>query len=109
MNYFTGFPLYSTLIKEVEDDTITLVEKQYIMNNIKKLDKQDYEYLYCLIVSYYIDHNKKNVKEIIPFDGKQLKTGVKFNLEDLPNKLQKIIYIFITKIYFILATVAKKM
>ena len=37
MNYFTGFPLYSTLIKEVEDDTITLAEKQYIMNNIKKI------------------------------------------------------------------------
>ena len=94
---FSGFPLYSTLLKEVDNDNITLSEKQYIMNNIKKIDKQNYEYLYCLIISYFIDNNKKNAKDI-PYEGKQLKTGIKFNLEDLPKKLQKIIFIFMQKI-----------
>ena len=95
---FSGFPLYSTLLKEIDNDSIiTLTEKQYIMNNIKKIDKQNYEYLYCLIISYFIDNNKKNTKDI-PYEGKQLKTGIKFNLEDLPKKLQKIIFIFMQKI-----------
>lgn len=101
---FNGFPLYSDLLKEVdldiknrslaEDAAITLDEKKSIMNVIKKIDKQNYEYIYCLILSYYIDINKKNIEKI-PYEGKQLKSGVKLNLEDLPNKLQRILYTFI--------------
>lgn len=101
---FTGFPLYSDLLKVVdlelknnsmpEDTAITFDEKKSIMNNIKKIDKQNYEYIYCLILSYYIDTNKKNLEKI-PYEGKQLKSGIKLNLEDLPNKLQRILYTFI--------------
>ena len=101
MNYL-GFPLYSTIIKELEanklytDTPIEMEQKQFIMNNIKKIDKQGYEYIYCLIVSFYLDTKQTNADNI-PFEGKQLKTGIKFNLDDLPNKLQKIIYNFIEK------------
>lgn len=103
---FSGFPLYSTLLKEVDTDIknkgieptspISLVSKQFVMNHIKKIDKQNFEYIYCLILSYYIDTNKKNV-QTIPYEGKQLKSGIKFNFEDLPNKLQRIIYTFISQ------------
>ena len=103
---FTGFPLFSTLVKEVDADiknrgldensAIPLADKQFVMNNIKKIDKLNFEYIYCLIVSYYIDTNKKNV-ESIPYEGRQLKSGIKFNFEDFPNKLQRIIYTFISQ------------
>jgi hypothetical protein len=93
---FSGFPLYSSIYKEVDNDIITIQEKQYVMNNIKKIEKQNYEYIYALIISYYIDEHRQNLSSI-PYEGKQLKTGIKFNLEDFPNKLQKIIYIFIKK------------
>jgi hypothetical protein len=96
MTTFKGFPLYSTLVKELDDVPVNLLQKQAIMNNIKKINTQGYEYIYGLIISYYIDQNKKNA-ETIPYEGKQLKTGVKFNLEDLPDKLQKLIYLFIEK------------
>jgi hypothetical protein len=102
---FTGFPLYSNLVKEIDLDLkskslednsqIPLEDKKFVMNNIKKIDKQHYEYIYCLILSYYIDINKKNV-DTIPYEGKQLKSGIKLNFEDLPNKLQRIIYTFIS-------------
>lgn len=103
---FTGFPLYSTLIKEVDEDlknkslddntAIPLKDKQFVVNSMKKIDKQNYEYIYCLILSYYLDTNKKNL-EGIPYEGKQLKSGIKLNFEDLPNKLQRIIYTFVSK------------
>lgn len=103
---FTGFPLYSTLLKQVDEELknntlddntpIPLKDKQFVVGSMKKIDKLNYEYIYCLILSYYLDTTKKNI-EGIPYEGKQLKSGVKLNFEDLPNKLQRIIYTFITK------------
>ncbi len=104
---FTGFPLYSTLVKQVDEELkrqvlddntpIPLKDKQFVISNMKKIDKQNYEYIYCLILSYYLDTTKKNL-DGIPYEGRQLKSGIKLNFEDLPNKLQRLIYTFVCKI-----------
>ena len=93
---FTGFPLYSTLYKEIDDTPVSSEEKQFFITYIKKLDKQEHEYIYALILSYYLDSIQKNPKEI-PYMGKEMKSGYKFNMEDLPPKLQKIICKFAEK------------
>jgi hypothetical protein len=95
---FKAFPLYSTLIKSVKEDVKELAadQKACLLANIKKIDIQESEYIYALIVSYYIDTIGCNA-ENIPYDGKSLKSGIKINLERLPFRLQHLLYLFIQK------------
>lgn len=100
MNFF-GFPLYSTLFKELENKESVNIKiedcKKFILKNFKKVtDRQDTEYLYALIVSYYIDHNNKNCDQV-PYSGKVVKKDIKINVDDMPEKLLLIIYKFIKK------------
>lgn len=100
MNFF-GFPLYSTLFKELENkETVDIKTedcKKFILKNFKKVtDRQDTEYLYALIISYYIDHNNKNCDQV-PYSGKVVKKDIKINVDDMPEKLLLLIYKFIKK------------
>ena len=65
-----------------------------ISQKIKKFDKNAQELVYALIKAYQIKNPCTN-QHTIPFEGKQLKSGLKFDMTKLPEHLQKIISKFV--------------
>tara|TARA_B100001769_G_C21681474_1_gene377393 strand:+ start:120 stop:422 length:303 start_codon:yes stop_codon:yes gene_type:complete len=82
------FPLYNS-IKNITDFSKELQPKDLltVSHKIKKLDKSTHELIYALIKSYQID-NKQNKAHMLPYESKQLKTGVKFDMNNIPKELQ---------------------
>ncbi len=92
----TRFPLYDSLINVVSvDEEPPNAEIQLeISQKIKKFDKNAQELVYALIKAYQIKNPCTN-QHTIPFEGKQLKSGLKFDMSKLPEHLQKIISKFV--------------
>ena len=89
------FPLYNS-IKNITtlDKNLSLKEILEIALKIKKLDKNTHELVYALIKSYQID-NKDNKAHMLPYDSKQLKTGIKFDMNNIPLGLQNMLAKFL--------------
>ena len=89
------FPLY-TSIKNITDfdEELTHQELVSVSQKIKKLDKNTHELVYALIKSYQID-NKENKAHMLPYESKQLKTGIKFNMNNIPKGLQNMLSKFL--------------
>lgn len=87
-----NFPLYNSLIKDV-DNIVPNNEK--FLKLIKDFDANGYELVYALIRTHQY-HTLKDVEdvELIPYGGKYIKNEMKFDLNDLPEDLQKILYKF---------------
>ena len=92
----TRFPLYDSLINvvSVDEDPPNAEIQLEISQKIKKFDKNAQELVYALIKAYQIKNPCTN-QHTIPFEGKQLKSGLKFDMTKLPEHLQKIISKFV--------------
>jgi len=92
------FPLFKSILgltRETDTD-LSKEEKTTLVEEIKKLDKNPQELLYGLIKSF--DINQGDPSPVgLPFKGKKLKSGPKFNLEEMPSRLQHILKKFIEK------------
>ena len=89
-----SFPLYSNLISELEKNEVIISQDNInsFIAFIKTSDKQYIELVYALIKKYDIEHENSN--DLLPYKGKQLKTGYKFDFESFPLDLQKILILF---------------
>lgn len=89
------FPLY-TSIKNITDFDKELSHQELVnvSQKIKKLDKNTHELVYALIKSYQID-NKENKAHMLPYESKQLKTGIKFDMNNIPKGLQNMLAKFL--------------
>ena len=92
--------LYNTLDTELGDfpgnTTINIKDKEQMIMNLKKIDITGCEIIYILIKTHQkleglIDMNS------LPYEGKTLKSGVKFDIDKIPIKLFYIINIFLDK------------
>ena len=88
------FPLYENLKNDKQD--IILDEPDFI-TKFKKINTTSHSLIYALIKSYQIDKKINILSSSLPFDGIKLKTKgrIKFNLVNLPEELQQILYKFI--------------
>jgi hypothetical protein len=94
MMNFPNFPLYQSL-KHTESDVkeLTTEEKDKFLDFVKDTeDKDKREIIFALIRAYHLDHDI-SIQEI-PYGGKNLKGGLKFDFDCLPSKLQHMLYIF---------------
>jgi hypothetical protein len=91
-----SFPLYDTLFKKVKSNTcdISHEEKEFIVNNIASFGLSEHQFIYALIKTYQSQQSVPN-SYILPFDGRQLKLGIKFKLEKFPNTLKHILLEYI--------------
>jgi hypothetical protein len=93
---FTDFPLYDQLANSTDDGvSLTDVQKQTIVASIKTMSDREHEIVFALIRAHQIQSASPNLG-IIPYDGKHMKKGIKFTLEQLPRKLQHILFSFVT-------------
>ena len=91
--------LYDTLCSDLVnpcDEDINSSMKDDICNNIKQLDIEAHEILYVLIKTFQKNERKHDMN-FLPFGGKDLKSGVKFDLDKFPPMLILIINNFIKK------------
>jgi hypothetical protein len=89
-------PLYSSLCRETENKGLTKTQKTKFVEIIKKLDKKGFELVYALIRVYHMDTGNPG-SFIIPYKGRKLQKGIKFDLQSLPDKLQQILFLFVEK------------
>ena len=89
------FPLYTSIKNITEfDKELSHQELVNVSQKIKKLDKNTHELVYALIKSYQID-NKENKAHMLPYESKQLKTGIKFDMNNIPKGLQNMLAKFL--------------
>jgi hypothetical protein len=91
MNY-PNFPLYESLksdeFKELTDD-----EKDALIDKIKVMNDDKQEIVYALMKAYYIEE-QETISNELPYNGKELKNRIKFDLDQIPSKLQYILKCF---------------
>ena len=90
------FPLYSTVINLVspEKEGLSLEKQIQLAQKIKSFDKTTHELVYALIKAFQIN-NPETSLHTVPYEGKQLKTGLKFNISSFPDYLQNILDKFV--------------
>jgi len=92
----TKFPLFDSINNMVssKNDELTHDTQLDLSQKIKKFDKNTQELVYALIKAYQITNPDTN-QHTIPFEGKALKSGLKFDMTKFPNKLQNILAKFV--------------
>jgi len=92
MNY-PNFPLYESLknneFKELTDD-----EKDTLVEKIKNMNDEKQEIVYALMKVYYIEEKNTVSSNELPYNGKELKNRLKFDMDQIPSKLQYILKSF---------------
>jgi hypothetical protein len=65
------------------------------MSLIKKIDDNTSELVYALIRVYQLENNENISTFTLPYDGKFIDNEIKFDLNELPNKLKHILLKFL--------------
>jgi hypothetical protein len=91
-----SFPLYNTLESRIDQKTepIEPVKSSEFIKGIQSLDQDGLNKIYALIRYYDQLYNTERVE--IPFKGKITEGELTFDLENIPNKLQIILFEFIS-------------
>jgi len=84
------FPLYTTLIVNIPEKDLTLIQKNDFIKKISNLDIDAQELIYALIKSYYLQNEKDKEIPLILTNN-----DIHFNLLDFPNKLRQLLYKFV--------------
>lgn len=101
---FPDFPLFHSLLKQVTDDTpLSPNELDEIINVIRTNNLSSathtspHETIYGLVRAFYLCSTGDSLspESQLPYGGKSLKTGLKFRLDTMPVKLQKILLLFV--------------
>lgn len=88
---FPNFPLYQS-IKCDEFKELSTEQKDKFLDTFKDMSEDKHKIIYGLIRAYHLEHDI-NTQEI-PYGGKSLKSGLKFDFDNLPSKLQYMLYSF---------------
>jgi len=92
-----NFPLYDSILSQLSDaDTSTAlsVEKKHeLIEYVKKSGADIHELFYMLLKVHNVNSGYASQTNL-PFNGKEQKTGLKFDLDTLPIILQHILYKF---------------
>jgi hypothetical protein len=91
-----NFTLYNILYNEASEEEMTLEEKTNVVKLIKKIDIEGCELIYAIIRCYQLE-NENHLSSTLPYDGKVVKTGMKWDAEKIPTKLFRMIETFLKK------------
>jgi hypothetical protein len=91
-----SFPLYDSICEKINDDINTPLDhdkKIAFCDFVKKSEQNIHELLYMLMKTHQIKYDATSSTSM-PFDGKEQKCGLKFDIDNLPIKLQQILFSF---------------
>jgi len=93
-----SFPLYDNLFNdsEIKSEDLPSEQKEELIKKIKKIDLTGAELIYSIIRKYQLENESDSMSSFnLPYKAIQQKTGIKFDLDLLPNKLKQMIYKFV--------------
>jgi hypothetical protein len=91
----SNFPLYNILEQSVSNEqSVSEQSKVELVASIKILDALEQELVYTLIRTFQSNHHNETTSDI-PYQGKQMKKGIKFDINLVPDKLIKMLEKFI--------------
>lgn len=91
----TTFPLYNTLMAELPERDLSLLEKKDFMRKITNLDQDAYELIYVLIKCFSCEKETSSDTLSLPFGGKLTDGKIEFDLQKFPKKLRQLLYKFL--------------
>lgn len=92
----SNFPLYDSMIYKIPNKDLTKKQKDDFISKIKNIDNDGAECIYSLIRVFEIENGENDSGTFkLPYCGKYVKKNMKFDLEQLPNKLKQILYKFL--------------
>lgn len=92
------FPLYNQLQHSIHDTTTPVSEHEKLecVSRIPHLQVNERELIFALI-RYHQLHDSSVHPSILPYGGRNQKTGVKFDFDKFPNTLQHILVEFVLR------------
>ena len=90
----SNFPLYDNLIKDLPEEEITVKQKDKFIKLVKDIDEYGSELIYALIRFYQLENSDDKSTFKLPYGGKFVKNEIKFDFNDLPPDLKKILFNF---------------
>lgn len=88
---FPNFPLYASLRRD-DFNELSNEQKDELIEMVKKMSEADHAVIFALITAYHLEHDK-HIQDL-PYGGKSLRNGHKFDVDCLPSKLQYMLYSF---------------
>jgi len=100
---FPDFPLYFSIKNySKKTENLTDIEKQKLITLIK--NSVNHKIIYALIRCYYLDNEPSKAdttteelveKNVVHFNGKILKTGIRYDINSFPSGLQHMLLHFL--------------
>jgi len=90
------FPLYDNLCKGISNTKLNTTQKKSFIKRVEKIDKSGYELVYALIKMYQMENNEGSTSFTLPYNGKYINNEMTFDLDEIPGKLQQILYKFLS-------------
>ena len=87
--------LYNSLKKDIDNQPLSLSQRDDFFKNINLLDDKGYEIVYVIIKMFEIENNPKTSRDILPYESKIFSKEVKFDLDKIPDKLKHILIKFL--------------
>ena len=89
------FPLYTTLLSNLPQKDLTVVQKSGLVKKIANLDTEAHDLVFALIKCYFLEHNTTDTFAI-PYNGLLAKDRIDFDLLNFPIELRQLLYKFVT-------------
>lgn len=106
MNYINSFPLYESLMKDVESCK-SRVNKKTLIHNLNNIDDKHRDTIYLIIKIYSLKNEKVSDVFELPYKGNAIAThnnsaqeilqDLQFDLANFPQKLIKSLDVFCKK------------
>lgn len=92
----SNFPLYDNIINEIKtEEDLTTKQKDEFIKLVENVDEHASELIYALIRVYQLENSENKNTFTLPFNGTFVNDTIKFDLNELPNKLKQVLYKFI--------------
>ena len=94
-----NFPLYDNIVQKIaEQDIVTtsplsLENKTKFVDFVKVSNQNVHDFIYMLIKIYQLKFDTTSSTNL-PFNGKEQKCGLKFDVDNIPPQLQHILFEF---------------
>jgi hypothetical protein len=97
----TNFPLYDNIVTKLEENHANISEpiqntdKIKLADFVKTSNQNVHEFIYMLIKVHQLKADSTSSTNL-PYNGKEQKSGLKFDIDNIPSHLQHILLAFYT-------------
>ena len=85
-----SLPLFEDLLDKVENeiniDDLSNDDKSILLDNIHQMDTEGHELIYVIVKLYETNYGEGVGANIIPYNGRSQKAGIKFDINKFPIK-----------------------